>query len=132
MQERRQLQAVLRGQKIIYSDRINPADIGHHRMSPYILCRSDPDNISCRKEDFRMNEDRNVQTKPGGDKMNENRIEMNGVTYEVHRVHRGHDTAGGIIRQRLMEAKSQVSPLTKNSSRDYNITRGAGMSKEAR
>ena len=79
-----------------------------------------------------MNEDRNVQTKPGGDKRNENRIEMNGVTYEVHRVHRGHDTAGGIIRQRLMEAKSQVSPLTKNSSRDYNITRGAGMSKEAR
>ena len=115
--ERRQLQAVLRGQKtaIIYDSD-----------------RGDPDSISCRKEDFRMNEDRNVQTKPRGDKMNENRIEMNGVTYEVHRVHRGHDTAGGIIRQRLMEAKSQVSPLTKNSSRDYNITRGAGMSKEAR
>lgn len=49
---------------IYYSDRVNPSDTGHRRMSPYILCQSDPDNISCRKEDFRMNEDRNVQTKP--------------------------------------------------------------------
>ena len=65
-------------------------------------------------------------------RMNEKRIEMNGVTYEVHRIHRGHDTAGGIIRQRLMEAKSQVSPLTKAGPKEYNTTRGAGMSKEAR
>lgn len=79
-----------------------------------------------------MNKDKNVQTNHGGDQMNENQIDVNGVIYEVKRIHHGHDTACSIVSQRIMEAKNQLSPLTKHGSMRYNNNRGAGMSKEAR
>ena len=68
MHERRQLQAVLRGQKISFMILVGAI----RQTSGIVVCPhtslpdARPTKLSCRKEDFRMNEDRTVQTKPGG------------------------------------------------------------------
>ncbi len=79
-----------------------------------------------------MNAEINVQNISGGDKLNTNRIELNQVVYEVHRVYKGKKTAASLIRDRLMESKNQIPPLTQQPTSLYNIDSGAGMSKEVK
>ena len=73
-----------------------------------------------------------VHTISGGVKLNTNNIELNQVVYEVHRVYNGKKTAANLVRDRLMESKCQVSPLTQQHAIVYNIDSGAGMSKEGK
>ena len=73
-----------------------------------------------------------VHTISGGVKLNTNNIELNQVVYEVHRVYNGKKTAANLVRERLIESKNQVSPLTHQPAILYNIDSGAGMSKEGK
>ena len=73
-----------------------------------------------------------VHTISGGVKLNTNNIELNQVVYEVPRVYNGKKTAANLVRERLIESKNQVSPLTQQPAILYNIDSGAGMSKEGK
>ena len=74
-----------------------------------------------------------VHTISGGVKLNTNNIELNQVVYEIHRVYSGKKTAANLVRERLLESKCQVSPLTQQPEMLYNNTNsGAGMSKEVK
>ena len=77
-----------------------------------------------------MNAEINAQNNPGGDRLNTNHIELNQVVYEVHRIYKGKKTAANLVRDRLMESKNQIEPLTQQPASMYNIDSGAGMSKE--
>lgn len=64
--------------------------------------------------------------------MHTNSIELNQVVYEVHRVYNGKKTAANLVRDRLMESKCQIQPLTQQPAMLYNMDSGAGMSKEGK
>jgi hypothetical protein len=72
-----------------------------------------------------------VHNRFGGVPLQTNSIEFNQVVYEIHRVYQGKKTAANLVRDRLMESKCQISPLTQPPAVVYNnIDSGAGMSKE--
>ncbi|MBQ9717929.1 MAG: hypothetical protein IJV76_08050 [Clostridia bacterium] len=61
-----------------------------------------------------------------------NHVELNQVVYEIHRIYKGKKTAANLIRDRLIESKSQIEPLTQLPISMYNIDSGTGMSKEVK
>lgn len=79
-----------------------------------------------------MNQKIYVQNILGGDQLNTNHIELNQVVYEVHRIYKGKKTIANLVRERLMESKNQIIPLTQYPASMYNNDSGAGMSKEVK
>ena len=61
--------------------------------------------------------------------MNTNPILINRVVYEVQRIYAGNKPASELVRERLLEARSQIPPLTEQPNTMYNNI-GTGMSKE--
>lgn len=59
--------------------------------------------------------------------MTTNIIRIENTIYEIYREHTGDKTAVNLVRDKLLEARSQNSPLTQKPTSVYNNNRGVGM-----